>query len=177
MSKISSQSGRWLAIALGGPVVHGAILGLRGGPRVVLAFALGLPAIVAAVTLLTAPTLYVGGAVFGGRLSLPQVATGTARSLYALGLALLGLAPLSLLLASTATVQGRDLFSLQVAGLTVVGLTIALRRLAGELDAAAGFGKRTLTWHLLFAAHTGIAFIIGARLFTDLNTLAERLAS
>jgi hypothetical protein len=149
---------------------------LRGGPRATLAFALGLPAIVLAVTLLTAPTLYVGGAVFGGRLSLAQVAAGNARALHALGLALLGLAPLSLLISSTVT-RSRDIFSLQVAGLMVVGLTIALRRLAGELDAAAGFGKRTLSWHLLFAAHTAVAFIIGTRLFADLNNLAERLAS
>jgi len=177
MSKISLLSGRWLAVALGGPIVHGAILGLRAGPRATLAFALGLPAIVAAVTLLTAPTLYVGGALFGGRLSLSQVAASTARALHALGLAMLGLAPLSLLLASTVTLQSPSIFSLQVAGLMVVGLTIALRRLAGELDAAAGFGKRTLSWHLLFAAHTAVAFIIGTRLFTDLNNLAERLAS
>ena len=176
MSKISSLSGRWLAVALGGPMVHGAILGLREGPRATLAFALGLPVIVLAVTVLTAPTLYVGGAVFGGRLSLAQVAAGNARALHALGVATLGLAPLSLLLASTG-LRSNDISTLQVMGLMVVGLAIALRRLAGELDAAAGFGKRTLSWHLLFAAHTAVAFVIGTRLFVDLNALAERLSS
>jgi hypothetical protein len=177
MSNISSQSGRWLAVALAGPILQGAILGLRAGPGAMLAFALGLPAIVAAVTLLTTPTLYVGGALVGGRLSLGQVAASTGRGLHALGLAMLGLAPLSLLLATTSALPAHDFFSLQLAALVVVALMIALHRLAGELDEAAGAGKRTLAWHLLFAGHTAIAFVLGARLFTDLVAFGERIAS
>ena len=177
MSNISSLSGRWLAVALAGPILQGAILGLRSGPAAMLALALGLPAVVAAVTLVTTPTLYVGGAVLGGRLSLGQVAAGTARALQALGLAMLGLAPLSLLLATTQALSAHNRFSLQVAGLVVVALMIALHRLAAQLDAAAGEGKRTLAWHLLFAAQTAIAFILGARFFTDLLAHAERVSS
>jgi hypothetical protein len=176
MSNSTSQSGRWLAVALAGPVLQGAILGLRAGPRAMLVFAAGVPAIVAAVTLLTVPTLYVGGAVLGGRQTLGQVAAGTGRAVQALGLALLGLAPLSLLLASTVSLSAHDFFSLQVAGLVVVGLLIALHRLARELDAAAT-GGRALAWYLLFAADSAIAFILGTRLFTDLVSFAERVTS
>jgi hypothetical protein len=175
-SNISSRSGRGVAIALAGPVLQGAILGLRAGPGVMLAFALGLPAIVAAVTLLTTPTLYVGGAVLG-RLSLAQVAASTGRALHALGLAMLGMAPLSLLLATTSALPGNELFSMQIAGLVVVALMMALHRLAGELDAVATMDGRPISWHVGFAAHTALAFILGARLFTDLLAFGERIAS
>jgi len=175
---MSKNAPRWLAVALAGPAVQGAILGLREGPRAMLAFALGLPVIVAAVTLLTTPTLYVGGAVFGGRLSLGQVAAGTARALHALGLALLGLAPLSLLLNSTFALAPDDRFAWPLMGLVVVGLMIALHRLAGELDEVAGVtGGRRVAWHLLFAGHTAIAFVLAARLFTDLARFCDKVAS
>jgi hypothetical protein len=171
MSKISSQS---VGIALAGPVVEGAILGLRGGPGPMLALALGLPVVVAVLALLTTPTLYVGGAVLGGRLSLEAVAGAAGRSLHALGLAMLGLAPLSLLLATTG-VPSETAVSAQVTGLVVVALVIALHRLATELDVAAGEGPRGLGWHLLFGAHTAVAFLIGARLFNDLVTFSGRI--
>jgi hypothetical protein len=172
MSK-NSSSGRWLAVALAGPVVEGAILGLRQGPGATLALALGLPLVVGAVALLTTPTLYVGGAVLGGRLSLAAVAAASGRALHALGLAMLGLAPLSLLLATTSAVPADG----QVVALVVVALMIALHRLASELDAAAGDGKRGPTWYLLFAGHTAVAFIIGSRLFGELVRFGERIAS
>jgi hypothetical protein len=173
MSKISSSSGRSMAVALAGPVVEGAILGLRGGPGSTLALALGLPAIVGAVALLTTPTLYVGGAVLGGRLSLAAVAEAGGRALHALGLAMLGLAPLSLLLATTSAVA----VSAQLAVLVVVALMIAVHRLATDLDAAAGDRARGPGWYLLFASHTAVAFIIGSRLFNDLLGFSERIGS
>jgi hypothetical protein len=61
--------------------------------------------------------------------------------------------------------------------LVVVALMIALHRLATELDAAAGDRQRGVGWYLLFASHTAVAFIIGARLFTDLVAFSERIAS
>jgi hypothetical protein len=175
MSKISSSG--WMGLALAGPVVEGAVLGLRAGPRPMLALALGLPAIVALLGLLTTPTLYVGGAVLGARLSLGAVIAAAARSLRALGLAMLGLAPLSLLLATTSALPSRASLPAQVVLLVVVALMVALHRFAGELDEAAGEGRRRLGWHLLFAAHTAVAFIIGARLFDDLVTFSQGLAS
>jgi hypothetical protein len=175
MSKISSPSGRWVGVALAGPVVEGAILGLRQGPGATLALAVGLPVVVGAVALLTTPTLYVGGAVLGGRLSLGAVAAAAWRALNALGLAMLGLAPLSLLLATTSS--RTDSGAAQVIILVVVSLMIALHRLATELDAAAGDKPRGMGWYLLFASHTAVAFIIGARLFNDLVSFSERIAS
>jgi hypothetical protein len=173
MSNVSS--GRWLAVAVAGPVVQGTILGLRQGPGATLALALGLPAVVGAVTLLTTPTLYVGGALVGGRLSLGAVAASTGRALHALGLAMLGLAPLSLLLATTSA--GRNGLWAQVLLLVGVAMMVALHRLASELDAASGDHPRGPAWYLLFAFHTAIAFIIGARLFDDVIVFSERLGS
>jgi len=164
MSKISSLSGRWAGVALAGPVVQGAILGLRQGPGTTVALALGLPAVVGVVGLLTTPTLYVGGALLGGRLSLGAVAAAAGRALHALGLAMLGLAPLSLLLATTSALPAKMAFPAVVLVLLVVALMIALHRLASELDAAAGDRPRGLAWYLLFASHTAVAFIIGSRL-------------
>jgi hypothetical protein len=86
---------------------------------------------------------------------------------------MLGLAPLSLLLATTSAVA----HFAQVSVLVVVALMIALHRLAGELDAAAGDRRRGLGWYLLFASHTAVSFIIGARLFGDLLAFSERVAS
>jgi hypothetical protein len=176
MSKISSSSGRWLGVALAGPVVEGAILGLRQGPGATLALALGLPAVVAAVALLTTPTLYVGSAVLGGRLSLEAVMAASGRSLRALGLAMLGLAPLSLLLATTSALPSSATLPGQVVVLVLVALVVAMHRLGTELDAAAE-GRRGVAWHLLFAGHTAVAFLIGSRLFADLVQFGERIAS
>ena len=175
MSKSSLQSRRGFAIALAGPILEGAILGLRAGPVAMLVFALGLPAIVAVVTLLTTPTLYVGGAVFGGRLSLADVTAAAGRSSHALGLALLGLAPLNLLLAATlpepAAVPAQWLVLLAVA------LVVGLHRLSTELAVGDGSDPRPRVPRLLFAAHAMVAFIIGARLLHDLYAFGERLAS
>jgi hypothetical protein len=170
MSKISSLS---VGVAVGGPLLAGALLGLREGPAPTLALALGLPVVVGAVALLTAPTLYVGGAVLGGHLSLAGVVRAAGRSLQALGLALLGLAPLSLLLATTSAVPA----GAAQLGLLVVAMMIAIHRLATELDAVAGERRRGVAWHLMFAGLTAISFIIGARLFNDLVVFSARLGS
>jgi hypothetical protein len=175
MSKLSSQPPRWLAIALAGPILEGAILGLRAGPRAMLVFGLGLPAIVAAVTLLTTPTLYVGGAVVGDRRSLGEVAAAAGRALHALGLALLGLAPLSLLLA--ATLPAPAVVPAQGVALLLVGLMIALHRLSSELGVQVATGPRRRAGQLLFTGYTAVTFIIGARLFHDLALFSERFGS
>jgi hypothetical protein len=185
MSKSALQSWRWVAIALAGPVVTGAVLGLRAGAGAMAVFALGLPVVVAAVTLLTTPTLYVGGAVLGGRLSLSEVLAATAHSLHGLGLALLGLAPLNLLL--VATLPAATGVPLRGVLLLVLGLFVGLHRLATELDARMGEGPRPnllerpvaerVAPRLLFTGHALVALIIGARLFHDLDRLALGVAS
>jgi hypothetical protein len=173
MSKISSESWRWLAIALAGPTLQGAILGLRGGPRATLLLALGLPAIIAAVTALTTPMLYVGGAVFGGGLSLGQVAGGTGRALHALGLALLGVAPLSLLLA--ATLPDPALAPVQAVILVLVALAVGLHRLSTELNHS-NEGRSPIL-PLIFFGYTMVAMVLGTRLFLDLVGLGTRRSS
>jgi hypothetical protein len=173
MSKISSESWRWLAIALAGPLLEGAILGLRGGPRAMAVLALGLPAIIAAVTALTTPMLYVGGAVFGGGLSLEQVATSTGRALHALGLGLLGVTPLSLLLA--ATLPDPEVAPLQAVILVVVALAVGLHRLCTELGDSVERRPRIVP--LIFLGYTTVAVVLGTRLFLDLVNLGTRRAS
>ena len=173
MFESSSHSRRWFAIALVGPILAGAILGLRGGPLAMAVFALGLPAILAAVTLLTAPTLYVGGAVLGSRLSLADVATATGRALHATGLALLGVAPLGLLLCAMLPAPAQ--VPAQAILLVVVALVVGLHRLRTELRTDAGAGP--VAANLLLATHAVVAFIIGARLFHDLYRLNERISS
>jgi hypothetical protein len=174
MSTSSLESRRWWAIALAGPALEGAILGLRGGPRVMAALALGLPLIVAGVTALTTPTLYVGGAVFGGRLSLAEVGAATARALHALGLACLGLAPLNLLLA--ATWPESSVAPAQAVLLLAVAVALALRRLAGELRDRAG-DAQPLAGGLLFAGHTLVCLVLGTRMFMDLLAFSLRVSS
>jgi hypothetical protein len=174
MSKISSHACRWLAVGLAGPMLEGAILGLREGARAMAALALGLPLIVAGVTALTTPTLYVGGAVFRGRLSLVEVGVATGRALHALGLALLGVAPLSLLLAATLPVA--QVAPAQVGVLVVVALAVSLHRLAGELRTQAG-DHPPLAGVLLFGAYATVAVILGGRLFFDLVSFSQRVAS
>lgn len=167
---------RWLAVALAGPILTGVVLGLRAGPRAMAVFALGLPVIVALVTLLTTPTLYVGGAVFGTRLSLAEVGAATARALHGLGLALLGLVPLDLLL--VATWPEATIAPAQSLVLLVVGMTMGVHRLGTALGEEMGDRPRpVLAGGLLLAAHATIAFVIGARLFVDLHRLAEGVSS
>jgi hypothetical protein len=172
MSKIPLHSWRWLAIALAGPVVEGAILGLRGGPRAVMILALGLPAILAAVTALTTPMLYVGGAVLGGGLPLGEVVSGTGRALHALGLALLGVAPLTLLLA--ATLPSDEVAPVQAVVLMVVALAVGLHRLAGELGQRQE--RRAGLFSLIFFGYTLVATVLGARLFFALVCAGGRLS-
>jgi hypothetical protein len=173
MSKISSESWRRVAIALAGPILEGAILGMRGGPRAMVVLALGLPAIIAAVTALTTPMLYVGGAVFGGGLSLGTVATSTGRALHALGLALLGVAPLSLLLA--ATLPDPQVAPLQAVILLVVAIAVGLHRLSAELGESVERRPRLVP--LIFFGYTTVAVVLGTRLFIDLLELGTRRAS
>jgi hypothetical protein len=184
MSKEQIEGTRWLAVALAGPVLQGAVLGLRGGPREMLVLALGLPVVIGAVSLVTTPTLYAGGAVFGARLSLAEVLRATLRAFHALGLALLGLAPLSLLLGATGERMNGTTLSLQVMGLLMVALLIAVHRLSTELRSEqegagrlVGDAARPLAGHLLFAAHVVMSFIIGARLLMALVRFGEGVAS
>jgi hypothetical protein len=174
MSTSSLELRRWWAIALAGPALEGAILGLRGGPRAMVAMAVGLPLIVAGVTALTTPTLYVGGALFGGRLSLAQVGAATARALHALGLVCLGLVPLNLLLALTWS-EAR-VAPAQAVLLLVVALVLALGRLAAELRDRAG-DAQPLAGGLLFAAHSLVCGVLGTRLFFDLLAFTLRVSS
>jgi hypothetical protein len=159
---LSSSSWRSRAVvAAGGPLLAGAILGLRLGPRAVAVMAAALPAIALGVAALTTPALYVGGAVLGARPSLPAVAGAVGRGLHALGLALLGLAPLELLTTATVTEPG-----VAVAGATLLvllGVGVSLRRIVGELPR----GAAPLRGFALLAAWSLVTLIIGGRLFWE----------
>jgi hypothetical protein len=161
---------RWAA-ALLGPALAGAILGLREGPRSVAVLALGLPALIAAVVLMTAPTLYVGGTLVGRRLSLAETVAAIRKALGALGVAFLGVAPAALFLGAT-TWQPSDarLYGLALLGVAVV---IGLHRLRTELG---GAGSAPAAF-ALFAGYALIASTIGGRLLGQLLHFAARGAS
>ncbi len=91
-----------LALALAGPFVMGAVLGLPGGPSHVMREALLLPAVVYGVTALMAPALYIGMALIGSSPPASYVARAISRGLRACGLVLAGLAPAAAFLLATA---------------------------------------------------------------------------
>jgi hypothetical protein len=159
METVLSSSRSRALLAAAGPLLAGAILGLRSGPRAMLIMAAALPAIAFGAAALTTPALYAGSAVLGQQPSLRAVATAVGRCLLAFGLALLGLSPLALLVAATVTspegASGRVVFLLVVAG------AVALRRLCGEMP----LGQRKLASVTLLAGWVLVTAVIGGRLF------------
>jgi hypothetical protein len=159
MESASVSVRRQVVLAAAGPALAGAVLGLRSGPRAMALMAVALPAIVFGVTALTTPALYAGSAVLGHHSSMRAVATAMGRGLLALGVALLGLAPLALLLAATVTTVAGA--AGRVAALVAVGALVALRRLTTELPLDERRGRATAllaTWALVWA-------VIAVRLF------------
>lgn len=91
-----------LALALAGPFVMGAVLGLPGGPSQVMREGLLLPAVFYGVTALMAPALYIGMSLIGSSPPASYVANAMARGFRACGLVLAGLAPAAAFLLATA---------------------------------------------------------------------------
>ena len=149
-----------LALAAAGPVAMGAVLGARIAS---VSPVLALPVIVAGVTAVTAPALYIATAATGSAPSAQTMATAVVRALTALGVVLLGLAaPVAFLVATTTSVAaGVVVSSLALGAASLAGLSALHRALfAGQPGSLLRDG--------LFAAWAVVAMIIAGRLYLDL---------
>jgi hypothetical protein len=149
---------RRIAVAAAGPVFLGAVLSARlGAPTPVVA----LPLVVAGLTALTVPALYIASAAIGAAPAPHVIAGAVGRALAALGAALCGLAvPLAFLAWSASATTGVVLGSLAL----VVAAGFALGALYRSLFAgqSASFSRDAL-----FAVWATVALGIGARLYVD----------
>lgn len=139
------------AWAIAGPAALGACVGLSLDPALAWIPAAALPAVVIGVTLLCAPTLYIGAA-FAGVAPPPRVVVGgVGRTLADAGRVLAGLLPAIAFLAATASSPGTvRLLALGATALAaLVGLRVLYRRLFTDHD---GPTARLLfgTWALVY---------------------------
>lgn len=156
----TTSSSRRLALAAAGPLLLGGVLSARlGAPQPVLA----LPLIVAGLTAVTVPALYIGSAALGTAPAPGVIGAAVLRGLAALGAALCGLAvPLAFLVATSAAGTGAHLGSLALIVATLFGLGALHRGMfAGQMESVAR-DALFLVWSL-------VALGIGARLFADLG--------
>ena len=152
---------KWFVWAAGGSLAMGASLGLRFGLDSALTLGLALPAILAGVTALTAPALYIGAAFTGVAPPPREVLDSLANGLADAGTVLLGLTPTLLLLTATATSTATVAF----VGYAVVllGVALGLRQLYGRLFAGAGSAWAPL----LYAGWCLVGLGIGGLLFSQ----------
>lgn len=100
---METRIGPTAGLAIGGPVVMGAVLGMPLGASGMLTQATALPAILFGVALLTAPALYIATSLLGIAPPARDSLAAGVRAMRAAGLVMLGLAaPAAFLLATTA---------------------------------------------------------------------------
>jgi hypothetical protein len=149
---------RRVAVAAAGPVFLGAVLSARlGAPEPIVA----LPLIVAGLTALTVPALYIASAAIGAAAGPGVILAAVGRALASLGAALCGLAvPLAFLAGTASATTGVVLGALAL----VVATGFALGTLHRALFAGqtASFSR-----DLLFAVWAIVALGIGARMYVD----------
>lgn len=168
---MEDRIGTTAGLAIGGPALMGAVLGLPLGLAGMAAGALALPAIVFGVALLTSPALYIGASLVGIAPPASDSLRAGVRALRASGLVLLGLAaPAAFLLATTAPAgagagahEGVRLFALAVVGgAALAGFRKAyhdLFRLERVHDHVTAF--------VLFGAWALMTSLMGAKLLID----------
>ncbi len=149
-----------MALAVGGPLVLGATLGIPSGVSRVMKEALMLPGLTLGLTLMMAPALYIGMSLAGAAPPASQVGASFARALRACGTVMAGVAPATAFLLATtqshAFVQGFGV--LAVGGATLAGL----RSLWGEIIANADSRLRSMP---VFAAWAVVSLGLGTHLF------------
>lgn len=155
---------RWIVWAVVGPLAVGASLGLRFGVQSAATLGLALPAILAGVTALTAPALYIGAAFTGVAPPPREVLVALGEGLADAGTVLLGLTPTLLLLTATAT----QTLTVAIVGYAVVllGVGLALRQLYRRL-----FEDTRGPWApVLYIAWSVVGLGIGAHLLAQVLT-------
>ena len=160
---MTTATGPWLRrlpMAIAGPALVGAALGLPDGPAAVAARAALLPAIVLGVALIMLPALYIGAAFLGVAPSARSVVTAAGSALADTGTVFLGLAPALafLVVASTRPASVELLGYLAVALAVVIGLRALYLRL---------FMERAARVVPLFACWAAVSVGIGARLLVE----------
>jgi hypothetical protein len=148
-----------LALATAGPLLLGGVLSARlGAPAPMLA----LPLIVAGLTAVTVPALYIGSAAIGAAPAPSVIAGAVGRALAALGAALCGMAvPLAFLVATSSAGTGVALGSLALIAAALFALgTLHRGMFGGQLVSVSRDG--------LFVLWSAVALGIGARLYSDL---------
>ncbi len=142
-----------LLLGAAGLLAAGALFGLAWGGAAPWLMALLLPATVAGVALMCAPTLFIGAGLLGGRLSPGRTLVALGQGLGAAGNALLGFAPAGLFLVTTGPSRGRGLPSM--VALIATGLVVGLVELWGAL------GLVGVRLRALFAAWSAMALLLG----------------
>jgi hypothetical protein len=155
----TSGPGPRIALAAAGPILLGGVLSARLGE---IAPLVALPLIVAGLTALTIPALYIGSAAIGAAPAPDAIAASVGRALASLGAALCGLAvPLAFLVATSATGVGVGLGSVALVVASLFGLGALYRGLfSGQPPSFLRDG--------LFGVWALVALGIGARLYADL---------
>jgi hypothetical protein len=156
-----------LLLAVLGPTLLGAALGMKTGLGSMALCASVLPAIVLGVALLMAPAFYIGASLLGRSPSSTELARATGLGLRACGTTLLGLLPPTLFLLSTAS-KGAGAAWLCALALACASL-VGTRRLYAEIypQHQAGF----LGW-VFFAGWSLLSLGIGLDFY---STLARTL--
>ena len=152
-----------ILLALGGPALLGAAIGLPFGLRKVVTLSLLLPVVVVGVTVLMAPALYIATTLVQAAPPAARVVKAMGTGLSAYGTVLVGMAPAVAFLGSTTTNSGFAVACgmLAVAGAVLVGLR-ALRLALGFAEEVRG---RSL---LVFTAWAVVSLALGAHLLAHL---------
>lgn len=151
----------WL-LAVGGPLVLGATLGVRFGIHKIVTEAAVLAGLMLGLTIMMAPALYIGLSLVGAAPPAARLAESVGSALRASGTVMAGLAPATAFLLST-TLSHVVVYILGV--VAVAGAALAgLRALWLELDASPGTRLRALG---VFGIWSLVSTGLGAHLFVS----------
>ena len=152
-----------LLVAVGGPLVLGATLGVPFGVRKILTDSVLLPGLVIGLTLMMAPALYIGMSLVGAAPPASRVGTAVGRALRAGGIVMAGLSPATAFLLST-TLSHAFVYVFGV--LAVGGATLAaLRALWGELVTEPDKRLRAIP---VFGIWSAVSLGLGLHLFISM---------
>jgi len=163
MTAVTTGQVRWtrgLPLALAGPALAGAALGLPHGPAALATRAALLPAIIVGVALIMLPALYIGAAFLGVAPNARSVISAAGSALADTGMVFLGLAPALLFLVAASTVTT----TVVGLGYLTVALAVAIGLRALYLRLFTGNARRSVP---LFACWAMVSLGIGARLMVE----------
>ena len=161
MTRISAAShGRTALLALAGPALLGAALGMPFGLPRLLSEAALVTAIVVGLSVFMIPALYIAATLVGAAPSVDQVGASAASALRAGGTLLLGLAPATLFLIATSQTR----LTVWILGFLVLAVSMiaSLRILFSDLFTTPAARLRALPVFLIWSI---VSLGLGAHLF------------